>query len=149
MAEGFATVAVPRLPIEIDFGVDSLTLGGATLTAVRSRIENASTGWSIGALDLRGPGTTFVHAAGTLAAADKTGFKGPVTVDLTDPAAFLAWIDGGRAASRPALGPMRISGTVTLRRTVSLLMGSAPISIASSSKGTSIIASRRRLAVAA
>jgi uncharacterized protein involved in outer membrane biogenesis len=117
MAENLATYVPPQLPIRIGLGIDSLTLGGATLTAVRSDIANASggSGWSIDTLDLRAPGATLMHVAGKLSAADgKVEFKGPVKVDSSDPAVFFAWIEGRSAAGRPALGPMRASGTVTL-----------------------------------
>ena len=121
MAESLATVAPPQLPIRIGLGIDSLTVGGATVTAVRSDIANATTndsrggGWSIDTLDLRAPGATLMHVTGKLAAADgKVEFKGPVKVDSSDPAVFFAWIEGRSAAGRPALGPMRASGAITL-----------------------------------
>jgi hypothetical protein len=115
MAESLATWAPPRLPIGIDLGVDSLTVGGATLTAVRSRIENTSGGWNIGTLELRAPGATLIGVGGKLAVAErKVEFKGPVKFDSSDPAVFFAWVEGRSAAGRPALGPMRGGGTVTL-----------------------------------
>jgi large subunit ribosomal protein L24 len=115
MAERLAALMPPQLPIRIGLGVDSLTVGGATLNAVRSDIASASGGWNIDTLDLRAPGTTLMHVAGTLGAADgKVEFKGPVKVDSSDPAVFFAWIEGRSAAGRAALGPMRAGGTITL-----------------------------------
>jgi large subunit ribosomal protein L24 len=115
MAETLAAIAPPQLPIRVGVGIDSLTLGGATLTAVRSDIANTAGGWSIDTLDLRAPGATLMHVSGKLAVADRNiEFKGPVKVDSSDPAVFFAWIEGASAAGRPALGPMRASGTITL-----------------------------------
>src|SRR5262249_58359162 len=68
--------------------------------------------------ELRAPGATQIVIAGKLAVADRNvEFQGPMKVDSSDPAAFFAWIEGRSAAGRPALGPMRGSGTVTLGRT--------------------------------
>jgi hypothetical protein len=122
LAESLATFVPPQLPIRIGLGIDSLTVGGATLTAVRSDIASApggggggGGGWSIDTLDLRAPGATLTHVAGKLGMMDgKVEFKGPVKVDSSDPALFFAWIEGRSAAGRPALGPMRASGTITL-----------------------------------
>jgi large subunit ribosomal protein L24 len=106
---------LPRLPVRIGLGIDSLTVGGATLTAVRTDIENTPGGWNVDTLELRAPGATLMRVNGKLAVAErKVEFKGPVKFDSSDPAVFFAWVEGRSAAGRPALGPMRGGGTVTL-----------------------------------
>ena len=111
-----AAPALP-LPIRISLGVDSLMAGGATVSALRGDVENDAGGWNLDRLELRAPGATQMLITGKLALADrKVEFQGPVKVDSSDPAAFFAWIEGRSAAGRPALGPMRGSGTVTLGR---------------------------------
>jgi len=117
LVDEFATVPPPPVPIRVSLGIDSLMAGGATLSAVRGNVETSADGWRIDTLELRAPGATQMLIAGKLALADrKVEFQGPVKVDSSDPAVFFAWIEGRSAAGRPALGPMRGSGTVTLGR---------------------------------
>jgi uncharacterized protein involved in outer membrane biogenesis len=105
----------PSLPVRIGVGVDSVTVGGATLTGVRGDLRHTAGGWNVDGLELRAPGATLLHVAGKLAMADRNvAFDGSVKVDSTDPAVFFAWVEGQSATGRPSLGPMRGSGTVTL-----------------------------------
>jgi large subunit ribosomal protein L24 len=77
LADSLATFVPPQLPIRLGLGIDSLTVGGATLTAVRSDIASApgggggGGGWSIDTLDLRAPGATLTHVAGKLGMTDR------------------------------------------------------------------------------
>ena len=115
LVDGLAAAPGLPLPIRISLGIDNLTAGGATLTAVRGDVESNAGGWNLDAVELRAPGATQMRIAGRLAVADrKVEFKGPVTVDSSDPAVFFAWVEGRSAVGRPALGAMRGSGTVTL-----------------------------------
>jgi uncharacterized protein involved in outer membrane biogenesis len=115
MAESLAEWGAPSLPVRIGVGVDSVTVGGATLTGVRGDLEHNAEGWNIADLELRAPGATLLHVAGKLAMADRNvAFDGPVKLDSTDPAVFFAWVEGQSAAGRPSLGPMHGSGTVML-----------------------------------
>jgi hypothetical protein len=117
LVDDLAAAPAPPLPIRISLGIDSLTAGGATLAAVRGDVENDASGWNLDSLELRAPGATQMRISGKLALGDrKVEFQGPVRVDSSDPAVFFAWIEGQGAAGRPALGPMRGSGTVTLGR---------------------------------
>jgi uncharacterized protein involved in outer membrane biogenesis len=117
LIDGLAAAPAPPLPIRISLGVDSLTAGGATVSALRGDVENDARGWNLDRLELRAPGATQMLITGKLALVDrKVEFQGPVRVDSSDPAALFAWIEGRSAAGRPALGPMRGSGTVTLGR---------------------------------
>jgi uncharacterized protein involved in outer membrane biogenesis len=115
LIDDLVAAPTPPWPIRIGVGVDNLTAGGATLTGVRGDVESNANGWSFDAIELRAPGATQLRVAGRLALADhKVEFKGPVTVDSSDPAVFFSWIEGRSAIGRPALGAMRGSGTVTL-----------------------------------
>ena len=117
LVDELAAAPAPPVPIRISLGVDSLIAGGATVSALRGDVENDAGGWNLDRLELRAPGATQMLITGKLALADhKVEFQGPVKVDSSDPAAFFAWIEGRSAAGRPALGPMRGSGTVTLGR---------------------------------
>jgi len=117
LVDEFATIPSPPVPIRLRLGIDSLMAGGATVSALRGDVETDADGWRLDTLELRAPGATQMLIAGKLALVDrKVEFQGPVKVDSSDPAAFFAWIEGRSAAGRPALGPMRGSGTVTLSR---------------------------------
>jgi uncharacterized protein involved in outer membrane biogenesis len=117
LVDELAAAPVPPVPIRISLGIDSLMVGGATVSALRGDVENDARGWNLDRLELRAPGATQMSITGKLALADhKVEFQGPVRVDSGDPAAFFAWIEGRSAAGRPALGPMRGSGNVTLGR---------------------------------
>ncbi|HLK83240.1 MAG TPA: AsmA family protein [Xanthobacteraceae bacterium] len=115
LANELTTVPPPPIPIRVSLGIDSLMAGGATLSALRGEVENTADGWQLDTLEMRAPGATQVLVSGKLALADrKVEFRGPVKVDSSDPAALFAWIEGRSAAGRPALGPMRGSGAITL-----------------------------------
>ncbi len=115
MIDNLAMWTAPPLPVRVSLGIDSVALGGATVTAVRGDVENSSDGWTLDALDMRAPGATSMHIAGRLAVADRRiAFNGPVEIDSGDPALFSAWVEGRVVVDRPALGPMRANGTVTL-----------------------------------
>jgi len=117
LVEDLAATWVPALPIRISLGIDSLTVGGATVSALRGDVENNANGWNLDALELRAPGATQMRITGKLVLADrKIEFQGPVKVDSSDPALLFAWVEGRSAAGRPPLGPMRGSGTLTLGR---------------------------------
>lgn len=117
LVDELAAAPAPPLPIRISLGVDSLMAGGGTVSALRGDVENDAHGWNLDRLELRAPGATQMLITGKLALADhKVEFQGPVRVDSSDPAALFAWIEGRSVAGRPALGPMRGSGTVTLGR---------------------------------
>ena len=112
-----ATLRAAPMPIHISLGIDSVMAGGATVSALRGEVENNADGWRLDTLELRAPGATQILLSGNLTSADdKVEFQGPVKVDSSDPAILFAWIEGRSAAGRPALGPMRGSGTVTLGR---------------------------------
>jgi uncharacterized protein involved in outer membrane biogenesis len=115
LVDSLAAAPAPPLPIRIGLGIDSVTAGGAILTAVRGNLETDAKGWNLDAFDLRAPGATQMRITGKLALADRqVEFHGPMTVDSNNPAVFFAWIEGRSAAAGPSLGPMRGSGTVTL-----------------------------------
>jgi uncharacterized protein involved in outer membrane biogenesis len=117
LVDELAAVPAPPFPIRLSFGIDSLMAAGATLSALRGDVENTADGWQFDALEIRAPGATQMLVSGKLGLADrKVEFQGPVKVDSSDPAALFAWIEGRSAAGRPALGPMRGSGTITLGR---------------------------------
>jgi uncharacterized protein involved in outer membrane biogenesis len=115
LVDEFATIPSPPVPVRLSLAVDSLMAGGATVSGLRGDVETEADGWRLDTLELRAPGATQMMIAGKLALADRdVEFQGPVKVDSSDPAALFAWIEGRSAAGRPALGPMRGSGTVTL-----------------------------------
>jgi large subunit ribosomal protein L24 len=117
MVDELAAAPPLPLPIRISLGIDSLVVGGTTISSIRGDVENAADGWNLDTLELRAPGATQMRITGKLALADrKIEFQGPVRVDSSDPAVFFGWIEGRGAAGRPPLGPMRGTGIVTIGR---------------------------------
>ena len=71
----------PPIPTQVGFGIDALTLGGASLQNIRGDVEFAAGAIALSGLELRAPGFTQVQASGRL---EKSGgqlrFVGPVDV---------------------------------------------------------------------
>ncbi len=117
MVERLAFTDAPPLPVRVSLGIDSFTVGGSILQAVRGEIEHNAEGWAVDTLELRAPGATQARISGKLGRADQNvAFTGPVKVESGDPTAFFAWIEGHATTGRPALAPMRASGEITLSK---------------------------------
>jgi uncharacterized protein involved in outer membrane biogenesis len=117
MAESLATgptLPLP-LPVRVTFGVDNLTMAGASISMLRGDAESRADGWAVDGFEWRAPGGTQMRIGGKLAVADrKVAFTGPVRIDSADPGVFFAWIEGRAAAGRAAVAPMRGTGVLTL-----------------------------------
>ena len=114
MAETIAGAVKPPFPLQLGVGIDSVTLAGSPIQAVRGDFNVDSSGVDIETFEFRAPGATQVRLSGraSIAGAEAT-FKGPATVEAADPRAFTAWLEGRDAAGREQVGPMRASGDVT------------------------------------
>ena len=114
MAETISGAIKPPFPLQLGVGVDSITLAGSSLQAVRGDFNFYSSGLDIETFEFRAPGVTQVRVSGRLALAGaEASFKGPATIEAADPRAFAAWLEGRDAAGREQIGAMRASGDVT------------------------------------
>jgi large subunit ribosomal protein L24 len=114
MAETVSGAIKPPFPLQLGVGIDSITLAGSSIHAVRGDFNLDSTGLDIETFEFRAPGATQVRVSGRLALAGaEASFKGPATIEAADPRAFAAWLEGRDAAAREQAGPMRASGDVT------------------------------------
>jgi uncharacterized protein involved in outer membrane biogenesis len=114
IGETIASVVKIPFPLQLGVGIDSVTLAGSPVQAVRGDFKFDSSGLDIETFEFRAPGATQVRVSGhlVLAGADAT-FRGPVSIDAADPKVFAAWLEGRDGASRESVGQMRASGEVT------------------------------------
>ena len=114
MAETVSGAIKPPFPLQLGVGIDSVTLAGSSIQAVRGDFNLDSSGLDIETFEFRAPGATQVRVSGRLALAGaEASFKGPATIEAADPRAFAAWLEGRDGASREQIGTMRASGDVT------------------------------------
>jgi len=107
------TLQIP-LPVQLGIGIDSATLAGGTVQAVRGDFKSDGAGLDIETLEFRAPGVTQVRLSGRLQPSGKdTSFSGPAAVETSDPQALAAWLEG-RPATRGQAGSLRASGQVNL-----------------------------------
>ena len=112
LAEGFAGTL--RLPIAttLTVGVDTLTLGGATLQRVATEVKGEDDNLDIRWLEFRGPGATQVRLDGGVGQnLAGINFQGSAKVASNDPRALLAWL-ADRSDMPNLSGPMRLEGEV-------------------------------------
>jgi large subunit ribosomal protein L24 len=113
MAETIAGAFKPPFPLQLGIGMDSVTLAGAAVQAVRGDFRLDAQGLDIETFEFRAPGATQVRVSGRLLLAGaQATFKGPVIIEAADPRTFAAWLEGPGAPPREAVGPMRASGDV-------------------------------------
>ncbi len=105
----------PPMPTQVGFGIEQITLGGASLQNIRGDIEFDRGHMALTGFEVRAPGFTQLQASGRIEkAGDRLSFAGPVAVSSTDPRAFAEWIDGQSGASALPARPLRFRGEVTL-----------------------------------
>ena len=119
-AEMFSASGRPPLPVNLTFGVDAVTLGGATLQAVGAELRSDGDGWRFEKLEFRAPGFTQIALSGRLDAARNAGgdnpnlgFTGAASIDANDPKTLIAWLVG-RPGSPAQIKPWSARGNITL-----------------------------------
>jgi len=118
LTDTLAQFTPPPLPVRIGVGVDTVTLGGASLVGLHGDIHAEGQGWSLDDIEFRAPGGTQVHASGLLSLAPGAPeFAGPARIDSADPKALIAWLEGQRAAPSATIGSLSARGDVTLGAT--------------------------------
>jgi large subunit ribosomal protein L24 len=106
-----ATAVRPPFPVSIGIGIDRVTLGGNAVENLRGDLSSNARGWSLDRFAFRAPGFTNVRLSGELAA-DGAGvaFSGPADIDVGDPKALAAWVEGRVAPGQGELRPLRLRG---------------------------------------
>ena len=118
IGDTLAQFAHPPVPVKIGIGIETATLGGASLIGLRGDLHAEAAGWSLDNIEFRAPGATQVHASGLLTL--KPGaveFSGPASVDSADPRALIAWLEGRPDLPRVTVGALSARGDVTLGAT--------------------------------
>ncbi len=116
LAETFTSALALPIPTTLSIGIESVTLGGATLARVGADLTAGPDGLDIKALELRAPGLTQLRLSGRLGAT-ATGsvrFEGSTRVEAADPRVLVAWLTERTDAQAAVTGPLRLGGDVTL-----------------------------------
>lgn len=114
LGESFA-LWLPPIPASIGVGIETVTLGGATLQTVRGDFSAAAGAWSVDSLEFRAPGGTQVKLSGRLDGGPAAlQFSGPVAIESVNPQALANWAQGGVDGARSVIGPLRLRGDLTV-----------------------------------
>ena len=116
LAETFAGALALPIPTALSIGIESVTLGGATLARVGADVTAGTDGLDIKALELRAPGLTQLRLSGHLGTTATGGvrFEGSTRIEAGDPRALVAWLTERTDAQTIASGPLRFGGDVRL-----------------------------------
>ena len=115
LAEFFIGPLKVPIPGRVGFAIESVTLAGSPVRDVRGDLRSDAQGWDLEHLEFRAPGSTSARASGRLGFADHSvNFRGPATIEASDPRALLAWLEGRSAAGRAPIGLLRASGELAL-----------------------------------
>jgi AsmA-like protein len=115
LAESFTGALALPIPTTLSIGIESVTLGGATLARVGADLNVGADGLDIKALELRAPGLTQIRLSGHVGAtATGVRFVGSTRVEANDPRALLAWLTERTDVPAVAAGPLRFGGDMTL-----------------------------------
>ena len=100
----------------LGIGIDTVTLGGASVQSLRADIKSVDGAWSVDTFEFRAPGATQVQFSGRLGGAQNAGaITGPLSIDSADPGVLMAWLEG---VDRPRdkLGALRLRSDVDVGR---------------------------------
>jgi large subunit ribosomal protein L24 len=103
------------MPARVGIGIETVTLARGQLQGVRGYLHCDTAGWGLEAFEFRAPGFARARLSGRLTA-DPRGlwFRGPMTVDASDPKTLIAWLEGRQDTARRQVGAWRMSGDVTI-----------------------------------
>jgi large subunit ribosomal protein L24 len=105
---------IPPAPMasQIEFSTEQIMLGGRPLQNLAAELHADAGSWTIDRLDFRAPGATRVSLSGTRAPTG--GFKGPLSVESSDPDTLVAWLQGRSEVTHRTQKPLRLRGDVSL-----------------------------------
>jgi len=112
LAEGLAGRFDPPIPGRLGIGIDTLTLAGGQIQAVRGDLKTDAAGWDLETLEFRAPGSAQTRVSGRIGLTPQgLSFNGPAAVEAGDARTLLAWLEGGPDGARQ-VGSLRVSGDV-------------------------------------
>jgi large subunit ribosomal protein L24 len=115
LSEAMSGAWRPSIPARLGIGIDTLTLGGATVQTLRGDLTTDGDVWNLEGFELRAPGATQVKLSGRLDVAAKgLGFVGPVDVDSANPSLLVSWLEGSTEPPANRMKPLRARGEITL-----------------------------------
>jgi uncharacterized protein involved in outer membrane biogenesis len=105
---------IPPVPMaaQIEFSTEQIMLGGRPLQNLAADLHADAGSWTVDRLDFRAPGSTRVSLSGTRAPSG--GFKGPLSVESSDPDTLVAWLQGRSEVTYRTQKPLRLRGDVSL-----------------------------------
>lgn len=113
--EAFGGILAAPIPVRLGVGIDSVTLAGAALQAVRADLSGNGTAWDVEALEFRAPGITHIRSSARVEpTAEGATFTGPAVIESSDPKALLSWLEGRSDAMQVQAGALRASGDITI-----------------------------------
>ena len=107
-----ATIPAPTLATDIELGAEQIMLGGRPVQGTAGRFHGDAAGWSVDALDFRGPGATHVAFSGAGASSDAVA--GALDLESSDPDVLVAWMQGRADIAFRNQKPLRLRGMVRI-----------------------------------
>ncbi len=108
-----AAIPPASLATQIEIGAEQIMLGGRPLQNLAADLHGDAKSWTIDRLEFRAPGTTRVVLSGEIAEpGPSASFKGPVSVDSSDPNTLAGWLQGRGEAVYRNQKPLRVSGNL-------------------------------------
>ncbi len=115
LAESFSAAVRLPVPTTLSIGLESVTLGGATLARVGVDIKAGREHLDVTTMEFRAPGGTHVRLSGRLqASAGDTSFIGSARVEANDPRALHAWLADRSDSNTIPAGPLRMGGDIRI-----------------------------------
>ena len=109
--------AFPPAPLatQIEISTEQIMLGGRPVQTLSADLRGDPSSWSVNRLEFRAPGSSRVMVSGDLARADASGsFRGPVSIDSSDPDTLAAWLQGRNDVSYRSQRPLRVRGMLSV-----------------------------------
>jgi large subunit ribosomal protein L24 len=107
--------ASPELPIpaQLELSAEQIMLGGRGLQNFAASLHTDMKSWAVDRLEVRAPGSTRISLSGNNAAnAGLRHFKGPLSVESSDPDTLLMWLQGRSEPIYRSQSPFRLSGEI-------------------------------------
>jgi uncharacterized protein involved in outer membrane biogenesis len=115
LAEALSGSLRMPIPAFLSIGIDSVSLGGATLQRLDAELETDGERLDIRTLEFRAPGMTQVRLSGNLGMIPSgVQFAGSAKVEANDPRALVAWLTDRSNGQPVAPGALQFVGDVTL-----------------------------------
>jgi uncharacterized protein involved in outer membrane biogenesis len=118
LLEEFIAGVRPPMPLSVGVAVESVTVGGAAIQALRGRVRFAADGgWALDDIAFRAPGFTTVKLSGRVGdAAQGLLLGGPASIESADLKMLAAWLEGRSDQTPGPAQTLTARGDVTIAR---------------------------------